>query len=59
MDVRLGVYMHCGWVISGLCFFFLVLFVFMFFFDKGELIVFITTDAAGVNGARKWFEPRK
>ena len=22
-----------------------------FFFDKGELIVFITTDTAGVNGA--------
>ena len=31
---------------------FLVLFCFyVFFFDKGELIVFITTDAAGVNGA--------
>ena len=31
VDVRLGVYMCRGWVVSGLCFF-LVLFVFMFFF---------------------------
>ena len=41
VGVRLGAYMRHEWVVSGL--YFLVLFCFYVFFDKGELIGFITT----------------
>ena len=38
VGVRLGACMRREWVVSGLCFYFS--FVFMLFFDRGELIVF-------------------
>ena len=42
MDVRLGVYMCCGWVGSFLVSVFSSLLFLCFFFDKGGLIFFIT-----------------